>query len=258
MNLDLCKMDIESSDLNSCLLPPTAASTAVTTAASTIFSMSSGHSRCATEPIPIGGRKISPNCTPTNISPIITPKTTSPDHQLPKMADPKFIDQYVGQRLMEEKTRTNTYGGLGPPKTPGGPGVYRHFFNGLDTIPEYQVTDPPSTFQPLVPPLVPVPKVATTSYNISFPTTLQPRDRFDIWRNQGAAFWAPVHTSSARFSSGTGSSCSSVPHSPGSSVTVSMISISGMCLLIVEPCLIFKKAKFLKRVSQLYLRICLL
>ena len=52
-------------------------------------------------------------------------------------------------------------------------GAFRHFFNGLDTIPEYQVTDPPSTFQPLVPPPVPVPKVATTSYNISFPTTLQ-------------------------------------------------------------------------------------
>ena len=101
----------------------------------------------------------------------MTPKTSSPDHQLSKLTDLKFIDQYVGQRLMEEKTRTNTYGGM-PSSRPVG-GAFRHFFNGLDTIPEYQVTDPPSTFQPLVPPPVPVPKVATTSYNISFPTTLQ-------------------------------------------------------------------------------------
>ena len=67
-------------------------------------------------------------------------------------------------------------------------GPLRHFFNGLDTIPEYQVTDPPSVFQPLVPPPVPVPKVATTSYNISFPTTLQPRDRFDMWRSHTRLF----------------------------------------------------------------------
>ena len=49
--------------------------------------------------------KCSPNCTPTNISPVVTPKTSSPDHQLSKLTDLKFIDQYVGQRLMEEKTR---------------------------------------------------------------------------------------------------------------------------------------------------------
>ena len=87
--------------------------------------------------------------------------------------------------------------------------------SSLDAIPEDQVTDPPSVFQPLVPPPVPVSKVATTSYNISFPTTLQPRDRFDQWRG----YTNTVSNSSARFSSGTGSSCSSVcsvPESPGS------------------------------------------
>ena len=87
--------------------------------------------------------------------------------------------------------------------------------SSLDAIPEDQVTDPPSVFQPLVPPPVPMSKVATTSYNISVPTTLQPRDRFDHWRG----YTNTVSNSSARFSSGTGSSCSSVcsvPESPGS------------------------------------------
>merc|ERR1719225_1441715 len=84
-------------------------------------------------PIPVSNYKRSPNCTPTNISPVVTPKTTSPDHQLSKLTDLKFIDQYVGQRLMEEKTRTNTYGGM-PSARPVG-GAFRHFFNGLDTIP---------------------------------------------------------------------------------------------------------------------------
>ena len=68
--------------------------------------------------------------------------------------------------------------------------------------------------------IVPMPKVATTSYNISFPTTLQPRDRFDLWRGHGGHL-PPLQIvgSSAKYSSGTGSSCSS-QHSPGSSVTV--------------------------------------
>ena len=89
--------------------------------------------------------------------------------------------------------------------------------SSLDAIPEDQVTDPPSVFQPLIPPPVPMSKVATTSYNISFPTTLQPRDRFDQWRVGG--YTNTISNSSARFSSGTGSSCSSVcsvPESPGS------------------------------------------
>jgi len=165
--------------------------------------------------------------TPTNLSPVITPRTTSPDYQLNKQAtDPKFIDQYVGQRLMEEKTKTNTYashstmsanaGGVRPP------GAHRHFYNGLDTIPEYDVTHTPITFQPLVPPPVPVAKVATTTYNISFPRPLQLRDSFESWRG-GQGLYHPFQSnasSSARYSSGTGSSCSSsVPHSPGSSVT---------------------------------------
>lgn len=158
--------------------------------------------------------KTSPNCTPTNISPVVTPKTTSPDHQLSKVTDLKFINQEVGQRLMEQKWTQNTYGGM-PFSRPGVGGTLHNFFNGLDAIPEDQVTDPPSVFQPLVPPPVPLSKVATTSYNISFPTTLQPRDRFDNWRG----YTNTVSNSSARFSSGTGSSCSSVcsvPESPGS------------------------------------------
>ena len=156
--------------------------------------------------------------TPTNLSPVITPKTTSPDHQLNKVTDPKFIDQYVGQRLMEEKTKTNTYA---CPSSKANfmarpPGAHRHFYNGLDTIPEYDVTQTPITFQPLVPPPVPVAKVATTTYNISFPRPLQLRDSFESWRGGQSQSSA----SSARYSSGTGSSCSSsVPHSPGSSVT---------------------------------------
>ena len=83
---------------------------------------------------------------------------------------------------------------------------------------DFSVSDSPVVFQPLVPPPVPIPKIATTtSYNISFPTTLQPRDRFDIWRNQS-------NINQYRYGSETtGSSCgSSIAHSPGgSSVTVS-------------------------------------
>ena len=62
-------------------------------------------------------------------------------------------------------------------------GVRQFSAGALDTIPEHEMTEPPRTFQPLIPPpIVPRPPPAT-SYNISFPTTLQPRDRFDIWRN---------------------------------------------------------------------------
>ena len=43
----------------------------------------------------------------------------------------------------------------------------------------------------------------------------QPRDRFDIWRSGHSS---ALSNNSARFSSGTGSSCSSVPQSPGSSI----------------------------------------
>ena len=73
--------------------------------------------------------KTSPNCTPTNISPVVTPKTTSPDHQLSKLTDLKFITQYVGQRLMEEKRTQNTYGGI-PFSRPGAGGTLHNFFNG--------------------------------------------------------------------------------------------------------------------------------
>ena len=45
--------------------------------------------------------------------------------------------------------------------------TFRSFYNGLDPIPEYGITDSPKVFQPLVPPPVPPPKMATTtSYNI--------------------------------------------------------------------------------------------
>eukprot|EP00095_Tigriopus_kingsejongensis_P008103 maker-scaffold590_size129399-snap-gene-0.36 protein:Tk08103 transcript:maker-scaffold590_size129399-snap-gene-0.36-mRNA-1 annotation:"hypothetical protein CAPTEDRAFT_219042" len=57
---------------------------------------------------------------------------------------------------------------------------------GLEPIPEDSITEAPAIYQPLIPP--PVPKPATTSYNISFPTTLQHRpDRFDFWRSSTAS-----------------------------------------------------------------------
>ena len=62
-------------------------------------------------------------------------------------------------------------------------GPIRSLATGLDPIPEDDVTDPPTIYQPLVPPAIPKP--ATTSYNISFPTTLQPRERNDIWTQAG-------------------------------------------------------------------------
>ena len=81
-------------------------------------------SRTSSTAIPFPSNyKKSPNCTPTNISPVVTPKTTSPDHQLSQLS------QYVGQRLMEEK-RTNTYGGM-PFSRPGAAGTLHNFFNGF-------------------------------------------------------------------------------------------------------------------------------
>ena len=88
--------------------------------------------------------KTSPNCTPTNISPVVTPKTTSPDHQLSKVTDLKFINQEVGQRLMEQKWTQNTYGGM-PFSRPGAGGfsvggTLHNFFNGcvntVERLPE--------------------------------------------------------------------------------------------------------------------------
>nr|APH81344.1 ChREBP2 [Paracyclopina nana] len=142
-------------------------------------------------PVPIiaSGYRNSPNCTPTNASPEATPSEPS-------------------RPVMKAEAH----------RPPGG--TFRHFHNGLDTIPEYSVTDPPKVFQPLVPP--PVPKHATTtSYNISFPTTLQPRDKFDLWRGHcGLSQLQASVANGSRYSSGTGSSCSSsMAQSPGSSVT---------------------------------------
>ena len=88
-------------------------------------------SRTSSTAIPFPSNyKKSPNCTPTNISPVVTPKTTSPDHQLSKLTDlnQSLINQYVGQRLMEEK-RSNTYGGM-PFSRPGAAGTLHNFFNG--------------------------------------------------------------------------------------------------------------------------------
>lgn len=61
-------------------------------------------------------------------------------------------------------------------------GTFRALSTGLDPIPENDVTEMATVWQPLVPPAVPKP--VTQTYNISFPTTLQPRERFDFWRQQ--------------------------------------------------------------------------
>ena len=70
-------------------------------------------SNTTTQPLNIvpSGYKASPNTTPTNASPVVTPKTNSPNQtgsaSANKYTDPKFIDQYVGQRLFQEKNRAN-------------------------------------------------------------------------------------------------------------------------------------------------------
>ncbi|TRY61611.1 hypothetical protein TCAL_03204 [Tigriopus californicus] len=95
---------------------------------------------------------------------------------------------------------------------------------GLDPIPEDSITEAPAIYLPLVPP--PLPKPATTSYNISFPTTLQPRpDRFDFWRNStsigSGRFSGGCHFSTTTASNGQNSAFSSpgaasptIPQSP--------------------------------------------
>ena len=137
-------------------------------------------SNTTTQPLNIvpSGYKASPNTTPTNASPVVTPKTNSPNQtgslfttscqtgsaSANKYTDPKFIDQYVGQRLFQEKNRANL--NSSPQARPQN-NTFRSFYNGLDPIPEYGITDSPKVFQPLVPPPVPPPKMATTtSYNI--------------------------------------------------------------------------------------------
>ena len=226
-------------------------------------------------PIMSSGYKTSPNTTPTNTSPVVTPKTSSPTQQPNKFSDPKFIDEYVGQKLFQEKARPTMNSNMCAPRPQNN--TFRSFYNGLDPIPEYGITDSPTIFQPLIPPPIPPPKLATTtSYNISFPTTLQPRDRFDIWRGQGGLSQFHNSAQSAKFSSKyssetTGSSCgSSIAHSPGgSSVTVSpnfenrfYFSGSGLCV-INNPFYVFnaklpsnlnshKKYQFLKKSSKLF------
>ena len=111
----ISKMDIDNINRD-CIMtaaPPHATSTnlvdrqgsiSIGTGNQTVNVSSTGSTASAAMPFP-SNYKTSPNCTPTNISPVVTPKTTSPDHQLSKLTELKFINQYVGQRLMEEKTR---------------------------------------------------------------------------------------------------------------------------------------------------------
>ena len=132
----ISKMDIDNINRD-CIMtaaPPHATSTNLSDRPGGSISIGTGNqtvnvSRTSSTAIPFPSNyKKSPNCTPTNISPVVTPKTTSPDHQLSKLTDVKFINQYVGQRLMEEK-RTNTYGGM-PFSRPGAGGTLHNFFNG--------------------------------------------------------------------------------------------------------------------------------
>ena len=126
----ISKMDIDNINRD-CIMtaaPPHATSTHLIDRPGGSISIGTGNqtvniSRTSSTAIPFPSNyKKSPNCTPTNISPVVTPKTTSPDHQLSQLS------QYVGQRLMEEK-RTNTYGGM-PFSRPGAAGTLHNFFNG--------------------------------------------------------------------------------------------------------------------------------
>jgi hypothetical protein len=89
-----------------------------------------------------GFLKLSPNTTPTNASPVVTPKSgNSPNSEnLMMTADHKFFDQYLGRKLMEDKPQLAPLTGVagGGCRPPGG--TFRNFYNGLDTIPEYQVS----------------------------------------------------------------------------------------------------------------------
>ncbi len=107
-----------------------------------------------------------------------------------------------------------------------GSGPFRNLSTGLDPIPEDSVSNPPAIYQPLVPPMIPRPPV-TTSYNISFPTTLQPRDRIDFWTRAGVTGGGGGTAGAAGGGSGGGqqhylvasqtpSAGSSIPASPGS------------------------------------------
>ena len=141
--------------------------------------------------------------------PRTTPTTTSPSIQAIEDYIKPMYSGRSNEYLMSETSSnasscssghwgvcSSSSGNNSPMACSGSPGTnshrrssggLKHFSaGGLEPIPEYEVTEPPKTFQPLVPPpIVPKPPPAA-SYNISFPTTLQPRDRFDMWRNPGA------------------------------------------------------------------------
>lgn len=184
-------------------LPPSEKKNSEVTNGSKIDIGGGAHPVPISMPMLVTAMKRSPNSTPTNLSPIATPKTGSP--VFPGPHDLHSLEELLSRSHAD-------FGGQSENRLPPG-GSFRHFSTGLDPIPEYKETGPPATFQPLVPPPVPLP--ATTSYNICFPTTLQPRDRFDIWRGHGSTLplQLQIGTSGSRYSSGTGSSCSSADSS---------------------------------------------
>ncbi len=162
------------------------------------------------------------NATPTNLSPILTPKIGSPiretsaaictnvavmTSQTPRASSSHISDLSSNCSSLSDGGGGNSglWGSQLSQSTvamsqqlqtrPTGP--FRSLVTGLETIPEDGVTEPPSIYQPLVPPMIPKP--ATTSYNISFPTTLQPRDRYDFWTRAGLS---PATVTAGAVSSG--------------------------------------------------------
>ena len=171
------------------------------------------------------------NATPTNTPPILTPRLCPsptqanpilvPQHslknsfnQLREMESGAFSDVSSNASSVSDTSGTNWRNLMqSDPMRPSG--TFRSLATGLDPIPEDGVSNPPTVYQPLVPPSITKP--ATTSYNISFPTTLQPRDRFDLW---SAAVTGSINKHrgivGTAGSSPEGASSSSVPPSPGS------------------------------------------
>lgn len=180
------------------------------------------------------------NATPTNASPILTPKMGSPvppqqqQHHQQQLGLMDLLPQTVAKlsgyednayqseassnassisesanmwqrqqqhhQLQSEPIRAN--------------GQFRTLATGLEPIPEDDITDPPAIYQPLVPPMIAKP--ATTSYNISFPTTLQPRDRYDFWTRAGLNLSGGNGPDAMLPASSPGGASSSIPPSPGS------------------------------------------
>ena len=212
------------------------------------------------------------NPTPTNASPIITPKQGSPAPSLigaaaaaahmmggaatatidmntlqlhqtllaqQQQQQHRGSDNEVYLSEMSSNCSSISEGGAGggngssswrrtspDPLGGRGSGPFRNLSTGLDPIPEDSVSNPPAIYQPLVPPMIPRPPV-TTSYNISFPTTLQPRDRIDFWTRAGVTGGGGGTAGAAGGGSGGGqqhylvtsqtpSAGSSIPASPGS------------------------------------------